>query len=212
MLEAMSPSARALALTWGTLGLLAVGVLVLAVAPNRSDVVLDTIDVASPGASLGTTVQALATPVRLGGAGGTSRLAIVTAVDIANGPTDKSSIRSNRGDRVVVAVPSGRTHSALVVGDLGDTVLVRLEHDEPGLSLRSVPPSADETVIVLADPPLAVVFDELGSLEIAEGTAVVDESGALIGLCTRSGHRPIRLASVDDRSISSANGEPTSGG
>ncbi|MGA1555408.1 MAG: hypothetical protein ACO4AY_05195 [Ilumatobacteraceae bacterium] len=213
LLETMSPSARALALTWGALGLVSVGVLVLTVAPERSGLA----DVARTEASLlmsaqaalaparPMAVRAVATPIRLAGGSDPSTLAVVTALDL----TDDASSRDEelavpeRGSPVEVAVPSGRTHTALVVGHVGDTVIVRLEHDEPGLHLRSFPPLVDETVTVLASPPLHVTVDDIPTLEVAEGTAVVDASGALVGLCTRRDRWRVRLAPLDDVSISS---------
>lgn len=221
-LETMSPSARALAITWGMLGIVSVGMLVLTIAPERSDLVevvgTDAMLAGSTHAALtpipATAVRALATPIRLTGGAVSSRLAVVTALDLTDdvaAPVNGGSV-PERGSEIEVAVPSGRTHTALVVGHAGDTVIVRLEHDEPGLSVRSAPPSVDETVTVLVSPPMSVDLEDLASLDVAEGTAVVDGSGALVGLCTRTEASRVRLAPVDDESISSGIGGATSDG
>jgi hypothetical protein len=224
VLEAMSPSAKALALTWGTLGVVSVGVLVLMAAPGRTDIG----NVARPDASLvaaaqlslapiaPTVVQAVATPIRAADGAITSRLAVVTAGDLADGP-DGSRDGDDRavpdpGSPVEVAVPSGRTHTAVILDQLGDAVIVRLEHDEPGLSIRSAPPSANETVTVLASPPLVVALDDLDTLDVAEGTAVVDGAGELVGLCTRGERALVQLAMVDDRAVNPGVDGATTGG
>ncbi|MEY2958596.1 MAG: hypothetical protein RLZZ01_1164, partial [Actinomycetota bacterium] len=209
--------------------IVSVGVLVLAVAPTRSELidiangddgfaavaqtVITRLDVADA-----TTVAALATPVRAAGAAFPSRLALVTAGDLIDdrsaGATDDTAVSPvpERGSPVEVAVPSGRTHTAVVIGHAGDAVIVRLEHDEPALAIRSVPLSVDEPVTVLSSPPLTVALGELDSLDVAEGTAVVDRSGALIGLCTLRDRSRVGLVTIDDRSINSPLDGATSGG
>src|SRR5690606_12517141 len=105
--------------------------------------------------------------------------AVITSADLA-----ASSGGVAVGDEVEVAVPSGRLHDARIVGRSGDTVLVELERVEPGIEIADVQPSGHEIVTVLARPPVTIVFDDLAELEVEEGTAVLDDAGELVGLCS----------------------------
>lgn len=68
-----------------------------------------------------------------------------------------------------------------------ELVLVVLDRDErsgAGYAVATRSPGPDEMVTVLSDPPMEVPFHEVDELEVADGTAVVDGSGALVGICT----------------------------
>jgi hypothetical protein len=214
---------RMFAITTGTLGLLAVGLLMVAVTPDRSGspvaisattTPVGTVDtlavIATPPdrtpLGLRATTEAVATPI------GEGRYAVVTATDLA-----ATAGTARLGDAVEVEVPSGRIHDARVVGRSGDTVLVELERAEPGLEVAENHPEGHEIVTVLAEPPVTIVFADLPQLDVAEGTAVLDDDGELVGLCSQDGGDETRLlvvgdAMLDDDTVSDEPVGATNGG
>lgn len=201
--ETTSAATRVFALTSGTLGLIAVGLLVLAITPERSAApiaisatttpVATGVDHSISGAPESTAVglrnrpEAMATPI------GEGRLAVVTAAGLGATPG-----ASRVGDAVEVAVPSGRMHAARIVGRAGDTVVVELERTEPGMQVADEHPGGHEIVTVLARPPITIVLDQLATLDVEEGTAVLDDDGDLVGLCSEGGDESTRLLVVSD--------------
>lgn len=206
-----SPSvSRAVALTTGTLGLFAIAVLVLAVTPGNhaqpiavsattAPATISTsadepdrnadASIASarrvPSASLAqmAAVRALATPI------GEGRYALVSQASVGEG----------LASRLDVTLPSGRVTVGEVVERSGDTVLIVLSETEPGHDVAEHRPHDREVVTVMAEPPVTIAYADVSTLEVAEGTAVVDSDGNLVGLCTKSGHgRRVRLIAVDD--------------
>ena len=209
--ETTPATTRMFAITTGTLGLLAIGLLVLAVTPDRSGApvaVSATTTVAIPGASATTAALAITepsarSPIALRGRPetlatpiGAGRFAVVTAADLA-AATGAGAI----GDEVEVEVPSGRMHQARVVGRAGDTVLVELERSEPGVDVADDHPDGHEIVTVLAEPPVTIVLDDLGTHEFDEGTAVLDGDGDLVGLCSQGDDDATRLVVVSDEML-----------
>ena len=208
--ETATTTTRMFAFTTGTLGLLAVGLLMLAVTPNRSGSPVAISATTTPAAADGspavaTTALASVTetsdrnPVALRGRSdalatpiGEGRFAVVTAADLAT-----RTGRAGIGESVEVAVPSGATRDARIVGQVGDTVLVELERSEPGVDLADQHPEGHEIVTVLAEPPVTIVLDDLAELEVDEGTAVLDGDGDLVGLCSRGDDDETRLVVVD---------------
>jgi hypothetical protein len=193
--ETTPATTRVFAITSGTLGLLAIGLLVLAVTPDRSGspvaisatTTTAITDDPATTAALAVTEPSVRNPIALRGRSealatpiGAGRFAVVTAADLA-GAAEAAVI----GDEVEVEVPSGRMHDARVVGRAGDTVLVELEQREPGLDLAVDHPDGHEIVTVLADPPVTIVLDDLSTFDFEEGTAVLDGDGDLVGLCSR---------------------------
>ncbi len=65
-------------------------------------------------------------------------------------------------------------------------VLDREDRTERGYLVASRSPEPDDMVTVLSDPPVEVEFHEVDDLDVADGTAVVDQDGALVGICTWS--------------------------
>lgn len=201
--ETAAATTRAFAFTTGTLGLLAVGVLMLAVTPDRSasPVAISATTTPTVGAtatSVAATVATSRNPVALRGQLGVhatpigeGRFAVVTAADLA-ATTRSAAI----GDAVEVAVPSGNMHDARIVGRAGDTVLVELQGTEPGVEVADQHPAGHEIVTVLAEPPVTIALDDLHGLDVAEGTAVLDDDGDLVGLCTDGGEDTTRLLAV----------------
>lgn len=228
--EGTPATTRVFAFTTGSLGLLAVGLLMLAVTPGRSgspvaiSATTTPVDVAGSVTAIATVAagssdrtplglrgapEALATPI------GEGRYAVITAVDLDAGPGGVVV-----GDAVEVEVPSGRLHAARIVGRSGDTVLVELERAEPGVDVAEDRPTGDEIVTVLAEPPITIAFDDLATLAVAEGTAVLDGAGDLVGLCSQDLGAATRLLTVglgvevddpvaDDRGVTDPTGAAT---
>lgn len=204
--ETSPATTRMFAFTTGTLGLLAVGLLMMAVTPNRSgapvaisatttpSLVPDTVTAIATVATgpteraplgLRGAPEALATPI------GEGRYAVITTADLA-----ASSGGVAIGDAVEVEVPSGRLHDARIVGRSGDTVLVELERVEPGIEIADDQPSGEEIVTVLAQPPVTIALADLAGLDVEEGTAVLDDAGELVGLCSQDHDAATRLMMV----------------
>lgn len=207
--QTATATTRAFAFTTGTLGLLAVGLLMVAVTPSRTAAPVAISATTTPTGNDGGTAPAatatssirnpvalrnrsdlLATPI------GEGRFALVTATDVATMPRP-----ADVGEAVQVAVPSGTTHDARIVGLAGDTVLVELERSEPGVALAEHPPAGHDVVTVLAEPPVTIVLDDLATLVVDEGTAVLDRAGGLVGLCTRGDGDETRLVVVDGKLV-----------
>lgn len=193
--EAAAPSARVFALVTGTMGLLAVGVLLLTVTPPKQDSPIalsaSTTLVRSASPTSGPTGalvnpgapadEALATPI------GDGRLALVT----------RAALGEQRGTTVSVRLTSGRVGLVEVVDRSdGALVLVALPAGEAGHPIADELPDADEIVTVLASPPITVPFADVATLEVEEGTPVFDQEGALVGLCSRG--KGILLAPPDE--------------
>ena len=189
------------ALTTGTLGLLAVGVLILTVTPRRLDAPIaisaTTTPVAAAAASTAddpgdlplaarppafagraavlTEVvvrqHALATPI------GGGRMAVITRDALVDGDGD--------GDRIEVRLPSGRLATGNVIEQSGDTWLIELHESETGHDIARQRPASSEIVTVMQSPPITIVLADIATLDIDEGTAVLDGDGDLVGICTR---------------------------
>lgn len=193
-------STRRFAITTGSLGLLAVGLLMLVVTPKPADapiaISVTTTPTVGDASSTGTAAlaagtrpivglraadQLLATPI------GEGRFALVSA---AGAPTAV-------GTRVEVRLPSGDMREAHVTVHGGDTVLVELTEAEPGVELADRRPLGHEIVTVLAEPPVTIVLDDLADIDVEEGTAVLDDDGDLVGLCSQDIDGDIHLVEVD---------------
>jgi hypothetical protein len=127
-------------------------------------------------------------------------------IDAVEGVDDSVSLMVSAGGRAIEAVLAPLLDG--LTGDDGDgtdgpdellhdewahlarveeLVLVVLDRDErpgTGYSVAATSPGPDDLVTVLTDPPLEVPFHEVDDLEVADGTAVVDGEGALVGICT----------------------------
>jgi hypothetical protein len=208
--QSAAPSTRVFALTTGTLGLLAVGVLILTVTPRRLDAPIaisasttpatapvntpNRSDAARPAAlapafagrgavttDLVSIQQALATPI------GDGRLAVIT----------EDAVIADHGDRIEVRLASGQSGSGLVIGKSGDTWLIALDQaNGTGHEIASERPTSSEIVTVMNSPPVTIELAEIATLDIDEGTAVLDSDGDLVGICTRRNNGEVRLIEV----------------
>ncbi len=206
----MPASSRIFAVTTGTAGLLAIAVLFLAVTPTRQAqpvavsastsptaetaddpdgaVTIVAVRRTSPdptdGSQQSAAPAALATPI------GSGRFAIVLRASMGS---------SNDGDDVEVRLPSGRLTSGSVVesADLGaEAVLVRLDRHEPGHDVAERRPHERDVVTLMASPPITITLADLHRVDVADGTAVIDAEGHLVGLCTEVGTGGVRLVEV----------------
>jgi hypothetical protein len=194
--EPVPPALRWFAITTGSVGLVAIAVLVLTVSPSRSsspvamsattapasaaalDQLAPTIaavrrpSVVATTAGIGVMVRALATPI------GAGDYAVVSTAAIAG--HDASSLS--------VVLPSGRLATAQLVEpddeSSGETALIVLDHAEPGRQVSEHRPKDREVVTIMSSPPITVAYADIASLDVEEGTAVIDESGGLVGLCS----------------------------
>ena len=189
MAEPSPRGARFLALITGTLGLVAVGALMIVVTPHPSDAPVALIASTTPATSAQSisravslapvatdrvglrteTVGVLATPI------GDGRFALVTRASLVDADSSVIDIR----------LPSGRESAGSIVTASGDTVIVALMSIEPGHTIATDRPADSELVTVMATPPIVVEFDDVDTLAVEEGTAVIDDDGHLVGLCSR---------------------------
>lgn len=207
--EPVPPALRWFAITTGSVGLVAIAVLVLTVSPSRSSSPVAMSATTAPGsaaldqnaptiaavrrpstvattAGIGITVRALATPI------GDGDYAVVSAAAIAG--HDESTLS--------VVLPSGRLATAQRVeqgvGSSSETVLIVLDQTEPGHRVSEHRPKDREVVTVMSTPPITVAYADIASLEVEEGTAVIDESGGLVGLCSGGdGGRGTKVLAID---------------
>lgn len=199
---------RVMALATGTAGLVGVAVMILALTPRPLDAPI-AISATTTAASSALTGGSPAAPVPAAGAStdGPAALAArgVTAAPptaSAPGPATSAVLATPIGDeglalitpaagdpddgRVIeVQLPSGRLDSGEVVGRVGAAWVVLLDHAETGHQLAARAPAAGEMVTVLVKPPVTVAYADIDTLDIAEGVAVLDGDGRLVGLCSR---------------------------
>jgi hypothetical protein len=219
-------SARLLALATGAVGLAVVGVLVMTVTPRRFDAPiaisatttppaqqvgvigprsspeavseLAESDLASPTRStlvvirpsIGS-VQALATPI------GTGRFAFVT----------RSAAGDNPERPFEVLLPSGRISSGWMINSISDALIVELDRGEPGHPIAHTRPDADDIVMVMQSPPVTIAFGDVDTLDVDEGVAVIDDEGALVGICSRDGVST-RMIDVTDEGVDATTDDP----
>ncbi len=171
------------------LGLLAVGSLMIAITPNPSAGPVALIASTSPSNSAqGVGRAAAAAPVATDRVGLRSDPAGVLATPIGDGRfalVTRASLAGAGESIIDVRLPSGRTSAGSIVTASGDTVVVALMNTEPGHVIARDRPGGADLVTVMATPPIVVAFDDIATLAVEEGTAVVDDDGELVGICSR---------------------------
>lgn len=213
--QAAAPSTRVFALTTGTLGLLAVGVLILTVTPRRQESPIAIIATTSPaaaavaeGSSSGSgvadsRVSALAPAFGARGSLGPARAIepVALATPIGDGRlvvVTRAALDDDLSDDVDVVLPSGRAAVGHVVHRTADALVLAID-DPPALghAIANHRPHDREMVTVMASPPITVAYGDIDELSVDEGTAVFDDDGSLVGLCSRSG-RGVRLIEISE--------------
>jgi hypothetical protein len=190
-----------LALTTGTMGLLAVGLLMITITPRRAE---------SPIAISASTTpvsvsQGARGPVALAPSG-TERIGLrtdswgVLATPIGDGRfalVTRASVVDMRRTVIDVKLPSGRLSAGSIVTASDDAVIVALATTEPGHAVARHLPEPNEMVTVMSSPPITISYGDVDTLAVEEGTAVLDENGHLVGICSqRSGTEQVRLIEV----------------
>jgi hypothetical protein len=179
----------------GTVGLLAVCLLVLAFTPDRDD---------SPIAVSATTTPSGAGGLRaLSGIGAIGRFASdddhdddaavrvqpAIATPIGDGRSalmTPAAVRAT-ADSFDVQLASGAVVEAAVMSTTpAGLVVVTIAVSDTAHDLAVDMPEPDEIVTVLTETPMTVPFGDIDELDLAEGTPVLDAEGALVGLCTRT--------------------------
>ena len=197
--EPSSRGTRALAITTGTMGLLAVGLLMITITPQRSESPIAISASTSPVSFTQTDgtppppappageqrglrgdTSVLATPI------GDGRFAIIT----------RASVIDTRRSVFDVRLPSGRLSAGSIVTASDDAVIVALANAERGHTIARHRPTDDEIVTVMASPPITVAFHDVAGLSVEEGTAGLDDDGHLVGLCSHSRGDEVRLIEV----------------
>jgi hypothetical protein len=164
-------STRTFAIATGTVGLVAVGMLMFAVTPRQQEspiAISATTTPIAPGEGRAL-ASALATPIGDGGQ------ALMTL----------SAIAPERGDELDVRLTSGPVVTAVVDGTSAGLVIVSITSELAGHEIADDLPGPDEIVTVMADPPVTVAFSAVDTVEADEGTPVLDSDGNLVGLCTQ---------------------------
>jgi len=196
-------STRGFAIATGSIGLVAVGILMIMVTPGaeNSPVAVSATTSPSP-ATTPTTVReptharatapvaarsvpkALATPI------GDGHLALMTAPG--------ATIR--RGSELDVQLTNGPVVTAVVDATMAGVVVVSIASQTSGHEIAKTQPDPEEIVTVLAEPPVTIAFAALTTLYAEEGTPVLDDDGELIGLCSQrhgaGDDQPITLIEV----------------
>lgn len=184
------------ALTTGTLGLIAVGILVLTVTPRGHEAPIAISATTTPAASglpAGTPeVPDTVRPAALAARGPVTTRSIAAepalATPIGDGRlaliTDDAMVGHN-ADRIDVVLPSGRTGSGRIVEQSGGAWLIELGQIESGHQIARQRPKGSEIVTVMASPPVTIALADLATIDIDEGTAVLDQDGNLVGICSR---------------------------
>jgi S1-C subfamily serine protease len=195
--ERASAAARTLALFTGTAGVVLIGVFVLSITPRNSVEPLATSSTPStdrvPAAQTVTPVavsrpaawapgpQPLATLV------GTAGLAVVTSRALGRMSTGFPAAQSGPSS-ITVRLDDGRAARASVIDPGDGRGLAVVAIDGPiaidGMPVAQEQPGAQEPVTVMADEPIVVVYEDVVDVEVADGTAVVNRAGELIGLCS----------------------------
>ncbi len=186
------------ALTTGTLGLLAVGILILTVTPRQLDspiaisatTTLATTTAAIPRADRGDAQFAARAPAFAARGSVTTEMATVQhalATPIGDGRMAVITLDARvtlDGAHITVQLPSGRVGSGEVIKQFGDTWLIEMRETEAGHDIATKRPANSEMVTVMNSPPVTVMLANIATLDVHEGTAVLDADGNLIGICT----------------------------
>lgn len=174
--EPTSTGGRVLIVASATVSLLLIGLLALSMTPPRGT------PVAEASTSTATTVEPTARPVALD----RPPVPVVTPLgDDGWGITTAAGAGARTG-RMAARLPSGDVIDVHVVRHDEDSgvTLVSLPTRPDGYELADEPPTPTDTVVVQAGEPIVVTLREIATLEVDEGTPVLDAEGDLVGLCT----------------------------
>jgi hypothetical protein len=187
-----------LIVTSATVSLLLIGLLAIAITPNRSPTPIaasSTIGevssrsfpaaIASSSALTTTTRASLPVVTPIGDDGWA-----VTTWDAVAGETGWMNARLPSGEVVEIEVVGTDPAAGIVV------VTLPASAETAGYQLASHRPGPSDTVFVNGNDPKVVTLVDLAYLDVEEATPVLDGAGALIGLCTGD-HDGTTLMTVD---------------
>lgn len=199
--EPTSSGGRILVVTTATFTLLLIGLLAVAMTPERSgDPVAVSSSVSPVRVQPVTLVSATETRVSLPMITpvGDDGLAVTTA-----GAIDPDTAT------LTARLPSGAVVEARVLSAEGDDGLavVALPGSVPdaGMALADTEPVPSDTVLVHAEEPMIVAFRDLPDVDVDEGTPVTDGDGHLVGVCTNGD----RTALMTVATVPEMGAEPT---
>jgi len=124
----------------------------------------------------------LATPI------GDGRFALVTS----------AASTLERGESIDVRFASGALGSGTVLtrGELA--TVIELAAAERGYIITRRRPAPNEVVTVMSDPPVAVALSSISDVDVGEGTAIFDDRGALVGLCSLGHEGEVQVIDVSE--------------
>jgi hypothetical protein len=210
----------------GSLGLLAVGILILTVTPRgqQSPIAISATTTPATFASAETSVPSGAQPATLAPAfasRGVTTTALTAPVRALATPIGERGLALITQDAmpdqnatvVDVQLVSGTTTVGRVIERIGETTVILLPDDvvesndgASGHRIASERPNESEMVVVMASPPITIAFADVETLDVDEGTAVLDRDGRLVGICTHrnrvEGVRVIEVSDVPDGATS----------
>jgi hypothetical protein len=190
--EPTSTSGRVLIVTTATLSLLLIGLLALSMTPGRGAdpvaVEATTDRSATPLAALEQPPLPMVTP--LGDEGWA-----VTTSDAVGRRVVTMAARLPTGDVVEVEIVQRDAESGVT--------LVSLPTLTRGYELATSSPAPSDTVVVHGADPLVVALVDVAGLDVAEGTPVLDDDGALVGICTHG------VDGISVMTVSTMPGSPT---
>jgi hypothetical protein len=174
--EPTTSGGKALIVTTATLGLLLVGVLAIAMTPDRS---------ASPDA-VASTISGLRQAPSSAAAADQPALPMVTPLGDDGWAVTTMSALAGRSGRVAARLPSGiEVEAEIIDTDRSSGLTVVSIPASTGYDLALDDPAPTDTVLVHGNPPQTVTMLQLAGLDVAEATPVLDADGDLIGLCTQ---------------------------
>ena len=203
----------------GSLGLLAVGILILTVTPRgqQSPIAISATTTPATFASAVTSAPAGARPVTLPPAFASREVAITAPGSPARALATpigeqglaiitRAAMPDEDATTVDVQLASGATAVGRVVEHNGETTVILLpdglvesHNGESGHRVASTMPRGADIVVVMASPPITIAYADVGQLDVGEGTAVLDRDGRLVGICThRNRAEGVRVIQVSD--------------
>ncbi len=160
-------------MTTATLSLLLIGLLALSMTPDR-------------GGAPPVAVQATNEEPTVGPAALEQRLPMVTPLGDEGWAVMTSDAVGARAGLMSARLPSGDVVDVEIVrrdAESGVT-LVSLPELTHGYQLAEQSPGPTDTVLVHSPEPQVVTMLAVARLDVAEGTPVLDDDGALVGICT----------------------------
>lgn len=156
-----------------------------------------TVALAPPASTSTVSESGHATAAGLATALGSGRHAVITERSLDDIDVD---------ERFHVRLPSGDVSPAEIVQWRDDgLVVVSLGESYPAHVIAADAPIRDDIVMVMSHPPVTIAFDDVDELAdlhplmVAEGTAVFDRDGDLVGLCSHpDGDGSVELIELDD--------------